>query len=38
MVLEALLSDLGIPPAEGWTFISDRQKVAMFSMMFMLFI
>jgi hypothetical protein len=25
--LEALLSDLGTPPAEGWTFISDRQKV-----------
>lgn len=25
--LEALLSDLGTPPTEGWTFISDRQKV-----------
>jgi len=25
--LETLLSDLGAPPPEGWTFISDRQKV-----------
>jgi hypothetical protein len=27
--LEALLSDLGNGPAEGWTFISDRQKVTL---------
>jgi hypothetical protein len=25
--LKALLSDLGTLPAEGWTFISDHQKV-----------
>jgi hypothetical protein len=25
--LEALLSDLGTPPAKGWIFISDHQKV-----------
>jgi zinc finger SWIM domain-containing protein 3 len=25
--LESLLSDLGIPPEQGWTFISDHQKV-----------
>jgi hypothetical protein len=25
--LEALLSDLGTPPVEGWTFIFYRQKV-----------
>ncbi|XP_059435360.1 uncharacterized protein LOC132168246 [Corylus avellana] len=24
--LETLVSDLGTPPAQGWTFISDRQK------------
>jgi hypothetical protein len=28
--LETLVSDLGIPPAQGWTFISDRQKVPIF--------
>jgi hypothetical protein len=33
-----LLSDLGTPPAKGWTFIFDRQKVKLFSMIFMLFI
>jgi len=27
--LKTLLLDLGIPPAEGWTFISDRQKVTL---------
>jgi hypothetical protein len=25
--LEALLSDLGPAPPQGWSFISDRQKV-----------
>jgi hypothetical protein len=25
--LESLLLDLGTPPEQGWTFISDRQKV-----------
>jgi hypothetical protein len=28
--LETLVSDLGTPPVQGWTFISDRQKVIIF--------
>jgi hypothetical protein len=32
--LEASLSDLGTPPTEGGTFISDRQKVKMFIMIY----
>jgi hypothetical protein len=28
--LEALVSDLGPAPPQGWTFISDRQKVSIF--------
>jgi hypothetical protein len=28
--LEALVSDLSPAPPQGWTFISDRQKVSMF--------
>jgi hypothetical protein len=34
--LEALLSDRGTPPTEGWTFISDHQKVKMFTMIYFL--
>jgi hypothetical protein len=28
--LEAFVSDLGPAPPQGWTFISDRQKVSIF--------
>jgi hypothetical protein len=28
--LEALVFDLGPTPPQGWTFISDRQKVSIF--------
>ena len=32
--LESLLSDLGTPPEQGGTFISDRQKVTIRSLCF----